>query len=276
MSGRAPNQFGRWRMGVCHAPRRGPSPLFVWFAGSAKTLRGRGGGALSRESTSRIPRASYTKFSPYPSAWPEVGTSSSYTCIRPHGASPVSHRAQGLTCVGRSSARSSNPSPSLTTIALPMSAPSARGATLWMLSAWRSSRLARTQASRSRRRHASYSDLWAGFSQVPGSRGNLAGPWAVVQGVGEETRRRLALTLGGCTAGMAGTPGPSREYAPLGGLPSPGYLLCVLSSSSPAPSRAHPGYPGGIHPDLGRSRQRTATRRDRLGFGPNALPPARA
>lgn len=44
----------------------------------------------------------------------------------------MAHREQGLTCVGRSSARSSNPSPSLATIALPMSAPSVRGATLWM------------------------------------------------------------------------------------------------------------------------------------------------
>lgn len=79
----------------------------------------------------------------------------------------------------------------------------------------------------------------------------MAGLWAVAHGVGEETRRRLALTLGGCTAGIAGTPGPSSEYAPLGGRPSPGCLLCVLSSSSPAPSRAHPGYPGGIHPHLG-------------------------
>lgn len=44
----------------------------------------------------------------------------------------MTHQEQGLTCVGRSSARSSNPSPSLATIALPMSAPSVRGATLWM------------------------------------------------------------------------------------------------------------------------------------------------
>lgn len=45
----------------------------------------------------------------------------------PSGASPprpADH--QGLTCVGRSSASSSSPSPSLATMALPMSAPSVR------------------------------------------------------------------------------------------------------------------------------------------------------
>lgn len=46
------------------------------------------------------------------------------------GAAPEPRGRQRLTCVGRSSARSSSPSPSLATIALPMSAPSAsvRGA----------------------------------------------------------------------------------------------------------------------------------------------------
>jgi hypothetical protein len=34
----------------------------------------REGGALSRESTPRVPQVSYTKFSPYPSAWPEAKT----------------------------------------------------------------------------------------------------------------------------------------------------------------------------------------------------------
>lgn len=72
----------------------------------------------------------------------------------------------------------------------------------------------------------------------------------MARGVGKETRRRLALALGGCTAGIAGTPSPSREYAPLGGCPCSCWL-CDLSSSSPVSSRVHPGYPGGIHPDLG-------------------------
>lgn len=122
-------------------PRRGPSPLFVWFAGSAKTLRGKGG-ALSRgKSTPRVPQVSYPKFSPYPNGWPEVGTFTPPKHKRPRARThthtpqdmlPVPHKEQGLTCVGRSSARSSNPSPSLATIALPMSAPSARGATLWI------------------------------------------------------------------------------------------------------------------------------------------------
>lgn len=39
---------------------------------------------------------------------------------------------QHLTCVGKSSARSSSPSPSLATIALPMSAPSVRSASRWI------------------------------------------------------------------------------------------------------------------------------------------------
>lgn len=100
--------------------------------------------------------------------------------------------------------------------------------------------------SRSRGRRADCAELGAGFSQVPAAGGNwagLAGPWAVARGVGEQTRRRLALSLGGCTAGIAGTPDPSREYARLGGRPSLGCLLCVLSWSSAAFSRAHPGKP---------------------------------
>lgn len=91
----------------------------------------------------------------------------------------------------------------------------------------------------------------------------MAGPLAAARGVGKETRRRLALALGGCTAGIAGTPSPSREYAPLGGCPCSCWL-CVLSSSSPVSSGAHPGYSGGIHPDLGNSRLRTATGRDTM------------
>lgn len=120
--------------------------------------------------------------------------------------------------------------------------------------------------SRSRGRRADCAELRAGFSQVPAAGGNwasLAGPWAVARGVGEETRRRLALSLGGCAAGIAGTPGPSREYARLGGRPSLGCLLCVLSSASAESSRAHPGKPPrSIHPDLGNSQLRTATGRD--------------
>ena len=45
--------------------------------------------------------------------------------------SPLAGR-QDLTCVGKSSARSSSPSPSLATIALPMSAPSVRSASRWI------------------------------------------------------------------------------------------------------------------------------------------------
>lgn len=77
--------------------------------------------------------------------------------------------------------------------------------------------------SRSRGRRADCAELRAGFCQVPAARGNgtgLAGPRAVVRGVGEEeTGRRHALSLGGCTAGIARIPGPSREYARLGGRP---------------------------------------------------------
>lgn len=51
LPGRSPNQFGRWRMGVCHAPRGGPSPLsslcvFRWeredpqWEGRARSLEG--------------------------------------------------------------------------------------------------------------------------------------------------------------------------------------------------------------------------------------------
>lgn len=50
------------------------------------------------------------------------------------------------------------------------------------------------------------------FSRVGGKGGNwaaLVGPWAVARGVGKETRHRLALALGGCTAGIPGTPSPS-------------------------------------------------------------------
>lgn len=100
--------------------------------------------------------------------------------------------------------------------------------------------------SRSRGRRTDCAGLRAGFSQVPAAGVNwagLAGPWAVARGVGEQTRRRLALSLGGCTAGIAGTRDPSREYARLGGRPSLGCLLCVLSWSSAAFSRAHPGKP---------------------------------
>lgn len=66
----------------------------------------------------------------------------------PPGAAPEPRGRQGLTCVGRSSARSSSPSPSLATIALPMSAPSAsvRGASHWMWGQWRTAGSGRAQA----------------------------------------------------------------------------------------------------------------------------------
>lgn len=68
---------------------------------------------------------------------PEIGTpagpvGAALPPYRPRARTPNSSGPQGLTCVGKSSARSSSHSPSLATIALPMSAPSVRGASHWM------------------------------------------------------------------------------------------------------------------------------------------------
>lgn len=125
-----------------------PGPWVEWGQPARRSVKERDNPVLPPHSPKS--RVTFLKILfPCPRKWPKLGAQTGiprdstfptyrHTLPSPptqsRGAVPQLCRALGLeagrgrlTCAGRSRARSSSPSPSLTTIALPMSAPSVRG-----------------------------------------------------------------------------------------------------------------------------------------------------